>query len=105
MVGRLVAGIFFLLALAAVGRDVLLFLETGAYSAITLGEVWYAVDRGSLNLVQAVIERYVHPFVWQDILFPLLVWPAWAVLAGTALVVGVVFGRGRRRKWRSGSLG
>lgn len=105
MVGRSIAGLVLVLALVAAGRDGLLFLETGTYTPIALGEVWYALDRGSLNLVQAVIERYVHPFLWQGVLFPLLLWPAWAVLAGLAALIGLLFGRRSRRKWRSGSLG
>jgi hypothetical protein len=105
MVGRLIAWIFLLLALVAAGRDGLHFLETGIYSAITLGEVWYAVDHGSLNLTQAAIARYLHPFLWQGLLLPLLIWPAWAVLAGAAVIFGLLFGRRSRRKWRSGSLG
>jgi hypothetical protein len=105
MVGRLIAWIFLLLALVAAGRDGLHFYETGIYSAVTLGEVWYALDQGSLTLVQAASERYTHPFLWRGILLPLLVWPAWAVLAGAAVIFGLLFGRRSRRKWRSGSLG
>ncbi len=105
MVGRIAAWILFMLAIVAAGRDGFVFLENGTYNPVTLGEVWYAVHRFSLNLVQAVIERYVHPFLWTDVLFPLLLWPAWAVLTGFAIVVVLVSGRRRRRKWRSGSLG
>jgi hypothetical protein len=105
MVGRIIAWIFFGLAVVAAGRDGFVFLGTGTYNPVTLGEIWYGVDRGSLNLVQAVIERYIHPFLWTDVLFPLLLWPAWAVLTGFAVVVALVSGGRRRRKWRSGSLG
>jgi hypothetical protein len=105
MIRRALAWIFFVLALVAAGRDGLLLWETGTYNAVTLGEIWYTVDRASLNLVQAVIERYLHPFLWQNVLFPLLYWPAWAVLIGFAVVFAVLSGRRRRRKWRSGSLG
>jgi len=102
---RGLAWIVFVLALVAAGRDGLMLWESGTYNPVRLGEIWYALDGGSLNLVQAVIERYIHPFLWQSIIFPLLYWPAWAVLTGFAVALAVLFGRRRRRKWRSGSLG
>jgi hypothetical protein len=89
------------LALIVAGRDGLIFLETGTYSPTTLGEIWYAVDRASLNLIQAVIERYIAQWLWQSVIFPLLIWPAWAVLGAAGLLVGVLFGRGGRRRRRS----
>jgi hypothetical protein len=105
MVGRLIAWILLLLALAAAGRDGLHFYEAGVYNAVTLGEIWYALDQGSLAMLQAASERYSLSFLWHGLIVPLLVWPAWAVLAGTAVVFGLLFGRRSRRKWRSGSLG
>ncbi|HEX9466551.1 MAG TPA: hypothetical protein VGB82_28470 [Alphaproteobacteria bacterium] len=101
MVGRSVAWILLLLALIAAGHDGLIYLKTGAYSPTEIGALWYTIDRGSLNLVQAVIERYIHPFLWQDVIFPLLVWPAWLVLIGLAVILGILSGR-RRRKRKSG---
>ncbi len=103
MIGRAVAWILLLLALIAAGHDGLTYLKTGAYSPTELGAIWYALDRGSLNLVQAVIERYIHPVLWQDVIFPLLAGPAWLVLAGFAVVLGLLFAsRGRKRKRRRG---
>lgn len=103
MVGRVLAWILLLLALIAAGHDGLTYLRTGSYSPTELGALWYMVDRGSLNLVQAVIERYVHPFLWQDVIFPLLAWPAWLVLGGFAVILGILFSsRARKRKRRSG---
>src|SRR5258708_31546959 len=104
MVGRSVAWILLLLALIAAGHDGLIYLKTGAYSPTEIGALWYTIDRGSLNLVQAVIERYIHPFLWQDVIFPLLVWPAWLGLIGLAGVPGRL-ARPRRRQTQSGCGG
>lgn len=61
-----------------------------------LGQVWYALDPGSLNLIQAVIERYLLSFLWNPLLLTVLTWGAAPVFA----VLGLLFlwlGRRRRR--------
>ncbi len=101
MVGRAIAWILLALAVIVGAHDALNYWQTGTYDPLQLGTVWYQVHRGSLNLVQAVIERYVHPAVWQDVIFPVLVWPAWLVLGGLAVLFGVLFGsrKSRRRRY------
>ena len=51
-----------------------------------LGAVLFRLDPGLLNLVQAVVQRYLLPMLWDDVLLPLLEAPAWAV----PLVLGAV---------------
>jgi hypothetical protein len=101
MVGRAIAWILLALAVIVGTHDGLNYWQTGTYDPLQLGTLWYQIDRASLNLVQAVIERYVHPALWQDVIFPLLVWPAWLVIGGLAVIFGILFGarrsRGRRR--------
>ncbi|MGH6914210.1 MAG: hypothetical protein ACREH6_11185 [Geminicoccaceae bacterium] len=88
-----------ILALAALGYELVLALETGSYRPLAAGELWYALDRGSLNLVQAVIQRYVHPALWDPLLAGLLHWPAWSLLGapGAALLIAFAPGRPARR--------
>ena len=70
-----------------------------------LGRIWYTVDRGSLNLAQATIERGVWPPLWQSGVQPLLLQPGLYVALG-ALGLAVVLlllargGRKRDRKFR-----
>ena len=98
MIGRILAWTVFLLAVATASRDGLVFLETGLYSPISLSGIWQAAHPSSLQPVQALIEGYL------PVLSPLLRWPAWAVLVGMAIILALVAGRRRHRKWRSGSL-
>jgi hypothetical protein len=102
---RVLAWILLALAVAVIGRDVVLLIETGRFPVATLGELWYAIDRGSLNLVQAVIERYLHPWLWDPVVFSLLRWPAALVLGVPGLALAVI-ARGRvahgRRRRRAG---
>ena len=98
MIGRWLAWCLLALGLALAGRDIYLFLETGARSMTALGQLWYSLHPGSLNLVQAVIERYVHPFLWDPIIFSILRLPAWLVFLAPGLVLLFVFRRRTRRR-------
>ena len=103
MIGRALAWILLVLAVIVGGHDALTYLKTGTYAPTELGALWYQFDRGSLNLVQAVIERYIHPILWQDLIFPFLVWPAWLVLGSFAVLFGMLSGMGSgKRKRRRG---
>jgi hypothetical protein len=75
-------------------------LLVGEYRIMALGEVWYRIDRASLNLVQAVVQRYVAPWLWEDVAQPLLLLPGWVVLGvpGLFLLLVCGFGRVRRRR-------
>lgn len=55
--------------------------------AAALGDVWYGLDPGSLNLLQAVTQRYLSPALWDGAAVPLLLEPAWIVLLLPGLVL------------------
>ena len=57
-----------------------------ATGAPVLGELWFRLDSSSLNLTQAVVQRYLHPALWDDVLLPLLFQPTAAVAGATALL-------------------
>src|SRR6185369_9381186 len=101
MVGRALAWILLVLALIAAGRDGLLFLETGIYTPVTLWDAWSKADGNSLSTSQSLIETYIAPWLWQSVILPLLIAPAWAVLGAAGLLIGMIFGRGGRRRRRS----
>jgi hypothetical protein len=86
MIGRLIGWIFFLAGLAVLVRDVLVWINTGRWAPIALGQLWFDLDRSSLNLVQAVVQRYIHPFLWDPIIVTVLLWWAFAVF----MVLGVL---------------
>jgi hypothetical protein len=89
--GRVVGWVLICLALAALGYEVLLAAASGTWRMIAAGELWYALDRGSLNFAQAITQRYLHPVLWDPILQSALTWPAWSLLGapGVALVVAL----------------
>jgi hypothetical protein len=88
------------------GRDmrliglVLVALAVGLFAIFggdPLGAVLFRLDPGLLNLVQAVVQRYLLPMIWDDLLLPVLEAPAWvvpAILGGAMTLFGWMRGRG-----------
>ena len=98
-VGRLFAWLLIILALALAGLEVSEFFRTGAYESRSLGRLWFQLDRGSLNLVQAAIQRHVTPSLWDPVLVSVLktpTWAAFAVLGGLGALI--LWATGRRRR-------
>ncbi len=52
-----------------------------------LGADWYSLSPDTLNLTQAVVQRNVHPFIWDPIIQWILLQPTWAVF----LVLSLLF--------------
>lgn len=97
IIGRLIGWVFLAAAAAVLVRDVMMWIDAGAFAFVTVGELWFTLHNPSLNLIQAVTQRYILPELWDPVIVTILLWPAVPVLA----VLGVVFMwlfRRRRRK-------
>jgi hypothetical protein len=96
---RLIGGILLVAGLAALGLDLWLASRTGAFHLSAAGELWFRLHPGSLNLTQAVVQRYLLPELWDPVLLTVLLWPAALVLAVPGLILLALgsAGRGRRR--------
>ena len=106
-IGRTIGWGLIIIALAALGYEALLALESGSWRMIAAGELWYGLHRGSLNLAQAITQRYLHPALWDPIIQGLLSWPAWSLLGapGVALVVALSGGRNSDEHQEEARLG
>ena len=62
-----------------------------------LGQVWFSLSPETLNISQAVIQRYIHPDLWDPGIQMLLTWPSWAVLGPLGLLF-LWLGTSRKRK-------
>lgn len=97
---RLLGRLLLLLALVDVGLGVWVWLA-GHDVTKAAGETWFALHTESLNLAQAVIQRYLHPTLWDSIVVPILQRPFWeaVLLVFIALLVlgGLLRLIGRRR--------
>ena len=84
-----------LAALVAGGIEVVQWIMNGQYDSLTAGELWYMIHRGSLNLTQAVIQRYVAAWLWDPVMVSILVAPAWGLL-GLFGILFILFGRKKK---------
>ena len=94
MIARLIGWVFFLAGLSVLVRDALVSIDTKHWVPIALGQLWFDIDRSSLNLAQAGIERHVARFLWFPVIATILQWPAALVLGVPGLVLLMI---GRRR--------
>ena len=98
IVGRVIGWIVFLAGAAVLVRDLLVWIDTKHWAPIALGQLWYDLNRSSLNLVQAVVQRYIHPFLWDPIIVTILLWWAFAVLMVLGVLLHVVFRKSNARR-------
>ncbi|WP_158047434.1 hypothetical protein [Skermanella pratensis] len=88
---RVIGGVLLLAGLAALGWDLWqwsgMAAAGGGLHLSAAGELWYRLHPGSLNLMQAVVQRYLAPELWDPGLLTVLLWPAALVLAAPGLVL------------------
>lgn len=65
------------------------FAETGA--------VWAQIHFGSLQVFQPAIERYIGPWLWERLIFPVLLTPFAPLMFGLSLVV-LLFAKWKARR-------
>ncbi len=93
IVGRLIGWIILVAGAAVLARDVMVWIDTKVWAPIALGQLWYQLNRSSLNLVQAIIQRHVLAFLWDPIIVSILLCWAFAVLMVLGLLLIVLFRR------------
>lgn len=84
---RMVGALLWTLAALALLSD--LHITGGGldYRPAALGQVWHNWHAPSLNLLQAIVERYIWPQLWSYVLLPLLLSPAWIVTAAKGIIL------------------
>jgi len=104
IVVRILAWLFLLATLVAAGAEVTTSLQAGAWTPLQAGTLWFKANVYSLNLVQAIIQRYIHPAIWDPGIVTVLLWPTWVVtlIPGVVLMLISLLGKKepRRRSYR-----
>lgn len=95
---RIIGYLLLFLAIAALGAEILMSVQAGEWVALAVGDVWAEIDRNSISLVQAGLERHVHPYLFDPILLTILLWRAWLVAGIPALVILLLARRRRQRR-------
>lgn len=86
------------LALIAFIFEALMALHEGGYRVIAAGELWFRLHPYSLNLSQAVTQRYLHPGVWDPVMVGILQWPFWSIFGAPGAVLAILFGPWMRKR-------
>ena len=95
---RWIGWLFLLAALMIALAELARYVGGSGEFFVSIGNWWAILNLESLLLVQAAVERYILPDLWNPVIVTVLEWPLIIVL----LVVGVIglllARRGRRRK-------
>ena len=91
---RIAGGALSAVAAVALAVDIMTGISSGGFSPRPLGQHWFDLHPASLNFSQVLIQRYVHPSVWDPAIVFLLNLPAWLVIGLLGLAMCVV----RRRR-------
>jgi hypothetical protein len=57
------------------------------YGMTSLGSLIYSLDPPLLNTLQAAVQRHVSVWLWDGVIVPLLLLPAWALPCGLGLLL------------------
>lgn len=95
---RIIGYLLLFLAIVALGAEILMSVQAGEWVALAVGDVWAEIDRNSIALVQAGLERHVHPYLFDPVLLTILLWRAWLVAGVPALIILLLARRRRQRR-------
>ncbi len=96
---RMLALVFLVLALVLLVIDITKSIADSAIVLTPLGAVWFEWSASTLNLAQAAIQRYVHPFLWDPVIANLLLAPGWLIFGILALLCSMA-SRRRKADWK-----
>jgi hypothetical protein len=84
---RLIGVLFLALALVIAVLDWRAAGTLAEFEFRLIGDLWFLIDKDSLQLLQPALERHVAPWLWDPVMLTLLTAPA----APLAAAVGLVF--------------
>jgi hypothetical protein len=99
-IGRLVGWILMFVGLALLARDTAATIVGHQLQFAVLGELLFKVAPGALNLAQAVIQRYIHPYLWDPVIVTVLLWWAAPVFFVPGALLVLLCRRREGRRWK-----
>ncbi len=96
---RIFALLFLGIATITAILDITRSIADSAVVLTPLGQDWFNYSRETLGLLQAGIQRNVHPVIWDPGIQTILQMPTWLVFGVLALLFALI-GRKRKQKWQ-----
>ncbi len=94
-VGRFIAWLFLSLGVGFLGWAVIGYFQQGKFEPEALGKVWFTIHPDSIQLLQPAVERHLWPWLWSDIIQPVLEAPAYVDFLVLGAVLALIFRRRR----------
>lgn len=94
---RTVGWILTAVAAVLLARDLFQWATDNQFAPLDVGFVWFTLHADSLQLAQPVVQRYLHPWLWEPVIVTVLLWPAF-VVAGVPGLLLLLSTRPRRRR-------
>jgi len=94
---RTIAVLFLIATLGLFAYEIVGVIIGGSYNSLASGELWARVHANSLVGFQALIEKNTFPWLWREVLLPILLAPAWAITALPGLFIILLCHTRRRR--------
>ncbi len=98
IVGRIFGWLLLFCALAAFAVEMITWAREGVYRVAALGVIWNNLHANSLVGLGAFVEQKLSPYLWANIIVPVLSLAAWLVLGVPGAILAVAFRRRRRRR-------
>ncbi|MEM6384259.1 MAG: hypothetical protein AAF739_16420 [Pseudomonadota bacterium] len=97
---RLLGLVLIAVALVLLADDVaqMNWPELSGFTPDPLGELLYNIIPQGLNLAQAIIQRFVSPFLWDPVIQSILRLWDWGVFGGLGLVLATLARRPREKQ-------
>jgi len=96
--GRIVGWLLLFLAVFSFAYEIVNWWETDQYQVVALGQMIFDYWPGLLPNLQAGVQRYLHPTIWDPGIQTILLLPGWLVFGVPGLILVLLLRRPRRRK-------
>ncbi len=96
-IGRILGLLLLLGGFATLAAEAFGWWRDGAWEIVVLGAAWAKVNANSLVGLGAFVEKSISPWLWAEIMVPMLTLPLWLYLLLPGAVLVIVTRRKRRR--------
>ncbi len=96
---RMLALLSLLLAAVTAILDITRSIADSTIVMTALGQDWFNFSPSTLNFSQAMVQRYVHPAIWDPGIQTILQAPSWVVFGSLALIFALI-GRRKKPQWQ-----